>query len=191
MTDLPGYGDHQTDYLVVGPDGKLYWGQGSVTNTGVVGADVVLAGRNYAFRNVLGNITEEVQTGAFVPFGTPTHAGQVITGDTKCTRAILRCDLDGSNIEGVAWGLRNPYGVAFDLRGQLFATEHGSDERGGRYIVGDFDDLYEIREGAWYGWPDFASGIRLDEPYWGQRGQGRKRCWPSSPDPSPPRPFVS
>jgi hypothetical protein len=24
---------------VVGPDGKLYWGQGSATNAGVVGAD--------------------------------------------------------------------------------------------------------------------------------------------------------
>ena len=35
--------------------------------------------------------------------------------------------------------------------GRLFVTEHGSDERGARYIVGDLDDLYEIQEDAWYG----------------------------------------
>ena len=39
VTGLPGKGDHQTNHPVVGPDGKLYWGRGSATNTGVVGAD--------------------------------------------------------------------------------------------------------------------------------------------------------
>src|SRR5438045_1805074 len=39
VTGLPGQGDHQTNYPVLGPDGKLYWGQGSATNNGVVGAD--------------------------------------------------------------------------------------------------------------------------------------------------------
>jgi len=39
LTGLPGYGDHQTNYPVVGPDGKVYFGVGSATNTGVVGAD--------------------------------------------------------------------------------------------------------------------------------------------------------
>ena len=39
VTDLPGKGDHQTNYPVVGPDGKLYWVQVSATNTGLVGAD--------------------------------------------------------------------------------------------------------------------------------------------------------
>lgn len=39
VTGLPGQGDHQTNHPTFGPDGKLYWGQGSVTNTGVVGAD--------------------------------------------------------------------------------------------------------------------------------------------------------
>ena len=39
LTDLPGLGDHQANYPVVGPDGKLYFGMGSATNTGIVGAD--------------------------------------------------------------------------------------------------------------------------------------------------------
>jgi glucose/arabinose dehydrogenase len=214
LTGLPGLGDHQTNYPVVGPDGKLYFGQGSATNAGVVGADnfayewlpkfpqfhdvpgqdVTLVGRNYEFKNVLGDTRETVRSGAYVPFGTETQAGQVIKGDPKCTGAILRCNLDGSDLEVVAWGLRNPYGVAFHPDGRLFATEHGMDERGGRFIVGDLEDFYEIQEGAWYGWPDFASGIRLDDPYWGdpeKSGQGREPVLAEHPDPDPPGPFVT
>jgi glucose/arabinose dehydrogenase len=211
LTGLPGLGDHQSNYPVVGPDGKLYFGQGSATNSGVVGADnfayewlphfpdfhdvpakdLALVGRDYEYRNVLGDVTQAVRTGAFVPFGTETQPGQIIAGDAKCTGAILRCNPDGSDLEVVAWGLRNPYGIAFDPDGRLFATEHGMDERSGRYIVGDPDDFYEIREGAWYGWPDFASGIRLDDPHWGAGGQGREPVIAEHPDPHPPKPLVS
>ena len=211
VTGLPGKGDHQTNYPVVGPDGKLYWGQGSATNAGVVGADnfayewlpkspdfcdvpardITLAGRNYEYRNVLGNLAETVRCGAYVPFGTETHPGQVIKGSTRCTGAILRCEPDGSQLEVVAWGLRNPYGLAFHPDGRLFATEHGIDERGRRQIVRDLDDFYEIRPGEWYGWPDFASGIRLDDPRWGEGGAGREPVLAAHPNPTPPKPLVS
>jgi glucose/arabinose dehydrogenase len=211
VTGLPGLGDHQTNYPVVGPDGKLYWGQGSATNLGVVGADnfayewldkfpqtcdvpakdITLIGRNYEYKNVLGDLKETVRTGAYVPFGSETTPGQVIEGQVKCTGAVLRCQPDGRDLEVVAWGLRNPYGSAFDPEGRLFVTEHGSDERGRRYIVGDFDDFYQVEEGAWYGWPDFASGIRLDDPYWGKTGQGREPVLAEFPDPNPPKPLVS
>jgi glucose/arabinose dehydrogenase len=91
----------------------------------------------------------------------------------------------------VAWGLRNPYGLAFREDGQLFATEHGMDERGARYIVDDPDDFYEIEQGEWYGWPDFASGIRLDDPYWGEGGHGREPVLAEFPNPNPPKPLAS
>jgi glucose/arabinose dehydrogenase len=211
VTELPGRGDHQTNHPVSGPDGKLYWGQGSATNLGVVGADnfgyewlpkfphvcdvpaadVVLTGRNYPFRDVLGGLTKSVESGAFLPFGTPSSPGQVILGNPKCTGAILRCNPDGSDLQVVAWGLRNPYGIAFAPDGRLFATEHGSDERGARFIIGDPDDFYEIREGAWYGWPDFASGVRLDDSRWGRGGQGREPVLAEFPDASPPVPLAS
>ncbi len=211
VTGLPGLGDHQTNHPVVGPDGRLYWGQGCVTNMGVVGADnfgyewlatfpehcdvpggdIELAGHDYAVPNVLGNPLTSVQTGAYVPFGTPTVAGQVVRGQAKASGAVLSCETDGSDLRVVAWGLRNPYGLAFAPDGTLYATEHGSDERGARFIVGDFDDLYQIRDGAWYGWPDFASGIRLDDPRWGEGGQGREPVLATFPDPSPPTPVAS
>jgi glucose/arabinose dehydrogenase len=211
VTGLPGRGDHQVNCPVVGPDGKLYFGVGSATNNGVVGADnaayewlpkfpdvhdvpaqdVTLVGRNYEFQNVLGDLREKVRTGAYVPFGTETTAGQVIKGDVKCSGAVLRCNPDGTDLEVVAWGLRNPYGSAFHPDGRLFVTEHGSDERGGRYIVDDYDDFYAIEQGSWYGWPDFASSIRLDDPVWGSGGQGREPVLASHPDPNPPKPLVS
>ncbi len=122
VTDLPGRGDHQTNYPVLGPDGKIYWGQGTGTNTAVVGADnfayewmkaypdfhdrpgqdIVLAGHNYEFQNVLGNITETVRTGGYVPFGTETHPGQVIKGTVKASGSVLRCNPDGTAM-GQGW----------------------------------------------------------------------------------------
>jgi glucose/arabinose dehydrogenase len=211
VTGLPGLGDHQTNHPVIGPDGRVYWGQGCVTNMGVVGADnfgyewlatfpdhhdvpggeIELAGRNFDVPDVLGNPLSTVTSGAYAPYGTPTQPGQVIAGSPKASGAILSAEPDGSDLRVVAWGLRNPYGIAFAPDGRLFATEHGSDERGARWIVGDPDDLYEIREGAWYGWPDFASGIRLDDPHWGDGGTGREPVLARFPDPDPPKPLAS
>ncbi|WP_162426592.1 PQQ-dependent sugar dehydrogenase [Pontibacter pudoricolor] len=39
VTGLPSYGDHFNNQMTVGPDGKLYFGQGVATNSGVVGLD--------------------------------------------------------------------------------------------------------------------------------------------------------
>lgn len=41
VTGLPSFGDHHTNSLAIGPDGKLYFGQGTATNAGVVGLDNV------------------------------------------------------------------------------------------------------------------------------------------------------
>jgi len=48
-----------------------------------------------------------------------------------------------------------------------------------------------VRDGEWYGWPDFASGYRLDDDYWGELGRGREPVLAEFPNPSPPRPLVS
>ncbi len=59
-----------------------------------------------------------------------------------CDGAILRAKVTGTNnpkgtIEPFSWGYRNPYGIRFaphnhPLRGGLFVTENGEDERGAR-----------------------------------------------------------
>jgi glucose/arabinose dehydrogenase len=120
-----------------------------------------------------------------------TDPGERIPGDVKASGAVLSCNPDGSDVRLIAWGLRNPYGIGFHPDGRLFVTEHGSDERGARWIIGDPDDFYEIHEGAWYGWPDFASGIRLDDPHWGEGGTGREPVLAEFPDPDPPKPVTS
>ena len=213
VTGLPGRGDHQANYPIVGPDGKLYFTVGTATNLGVVGPDnwnyewlryfpdvhdvpgqdVTLVGTNFESIDVRaeGHDGGRVSTGAFVPYGTATEPGQVIPGDVKCNGSVLRCNPDGSELELVAWGFRNPYGKRFSPDGRLFVTNHGIDERGHRHIFGDLEDLYEVEEGRWYGWPDFASGIRLDDPYWGRRGRGREPVIADPPESAPPKPFAT
>ena len=209
---LPGRGDHQLSPPTFGPDGKLYFTTGSATNCGIVGADniayewlrnpalhdvcdvpgadITLTGRNFETRDVTGRLRDKVLTGAFVPFGTETEAGQVVRGQVKCSTGVLRCNPDGSDLELVAWGLRNAFGLQHHPDGRLFATEHGIDERGSRFIVGDPDDFYEITPGAWYGFPDYASGRRLDDPHWGDGGRGREPVIAEPPG-QPPEPFVT
>jgi glucose/arabinose dehydrogenase len=63
-----------------------------------------------------------------------------------------------------AWGLRNPFGLKFDKSGQLWATWHGADVRGSRNIFNDPDYLAPIKQGAWYGWPEFFDGTPVTDP---------------------------
>ncbi|MDW7772091.1 MAG: hypothetical protein SCH71_04285 [Desulfobulbaceae bacterium] len=73
LEGLPSHGDHHTNGPAVGSDGWLYFGQGTATNSGVVGrdnmqfgwlkrypdfhdipcTDIVLSGRNYPTNNFL------------------------------------------------------------------------------------------------------------------------------------------
>jgi glucose/arabinose dehydrogenase len=210
VTGLPSYGDHHNNQLAAGPDGKLYVGVGTATNSGVVGLDNIypflwltqypdvhdlspyplkLAGESYTTPDPLtvlarqGEMTTTlsavrqilspskpllVHTGAFQPFG--RDAGEV-EGQVKANGTILRFDPDGSNLEVHAWGFRNPFGLAFGPDGQLYATDEGFDERGSRPIANAPDCVWRVREGGWYGFPDFAGGVPVtDERFRPSRG---------------------
>ena len=178
VTGLPSLGDHHNNNIVFGPDGKIYMGQGTVTNAGVVGVDnylfgwlkdhptvheipcqdIVLTGENFETENPLTEADDTVITGAYKPFGTRSTPGEVIKGNVKCGGSIVRFDADGSNFELVASGLRNPFGLEFDGNKQLWATFHGADVRGSRNPFDDPDYLVRVEQGAWYGWPDFYDG---------------------------------
>ncbi len=179
VSDLPSYGDHVNNEIVLGPDGAIYLGQGTVTNAAVVGLDnyeqgwlirrpylhevpcqdVQSVGQNYRTSDPLGgNSQTVVLTGAYQPFGTLAILGEIAVGSAKCGGAVLRFNPDGSGLEVVAWGLRDPQGLAFDRQGQLWVTNHGTEPRGSRKILGDLDSMVQVRAGAWYGWPDFVDG---------------------------------
>ena len=69
-------------------------------------------------------------------------------------------------IELVAWGLRNPFGLAFAPDGRLFVTEHSYDVRGSRPVWGTGDLLWAVdpsRPGLWHGWPDYFAGERMED----------------------------
>jgi hypothetical protein len=183
-------GDHPTEQITV-KDGVMFWSQGSVTNAGVVGhdnggpvggpadvagtiqheipcEDVALSGNNMDSGD--GHIT-----GGFLPHGVPGTAGQVVTAFSgasqvgMCTGAILAAELrDPQNtVRPVSWGYRNPFGLRFApedhvLKGALFVTENGEDERGARPTNNSPDRLQvtEARRHAkhgtldYHGWPD-------------------------------------
>jgi glucose/arabinose dehydrogenase len=37
LTALPSFSDHHNNRVIFGPDGKMYFGEGTTTNSGVVG----------------------------------------------------------------------------------------------------------------------------------------------------------
>ncbi len=185
LDDLPGPGNYHTNMVAFGPDGKLYFSQGSMTNTGYVGLDayelgwlrllphahdlpgyeVELAGINIETPNPLSNDSRErASTGAFAAFGRMTEPGQRIPAQLPCTAAVMRCNPDGSDLELVAWGLRNAYGLGFLPDGRLLAVDQGADDRGSRPVGNVPDLLFEVRQGAWYGWPDFIGGDPITDP---------------------------
>jgi glucose/arabinose dehydrogenase len=207
---LPSGGDHHTNGPVVSADGWVYFGQGTVTNSAVVGQDsadfgwlgkrpqlhdipardVVLAGQDFMSGDARHpGSTEVVATGAFVPFGTRTTPGQVIPGAVPCSGSILRVRSDAlASPELVAWGLRNPFGLAFAPDGALFVTDNGYDERGSRPIFGAGDLLWRIQPGLWYGWPDYSGEEPLFDPaYAGPRCDCPRKVLAEDPNP-PQRP---
>jgi glucose/arabinose dehydrogenase len=192
LDNLPGPGNYHTNMVVFGPDDKLYFSQGALTNTGIIGLDayelgwlrrlphghdlpgydLVLNGVNVETRDPLHSSADaRTQTGAFVPFGVRTEPGQRVAAQLPCTASIMRCNVDGSELELVAWGLRNAYGLGFLPDGRLLAVDQGADDRGSRPVGNVPDMLFAVREGAWYGWPDFIGDIPITDPrYQPERG---------------------
>jgi glucose/arabinose dehydrogenase len=212
LDGLPGHGDYQTNMAVVGPDGKIYFSQGALTNSGVVGIDsrdiawlrtvpqetdapgydVTLAGINFETLNPFSDQGQTARTGAFARFGEETTKGRRFVGRVPCTAGVMRCNPDGSCLEVVAWGLRNAYGLRFLSDGRLLATDQGADARGSRPIWNCPDFLYEIRQGAWYGWPDFFGGEPVTaKRFAGPDGARQQFVLANHAElPKPPRPLL-
>ncbi len=179
ITGLPT-GDHPAEQLAF-KGGWIYWSQGSTTNSGVVGhdnggganqqdipcQDIVLSSNGFDSGD--GHITSgysrhgDFRPGATVPaFDTATARGM-------CDGAILRARLDDRDdstrtIQPFSWGYRNPFGIRFApkdhaLKGGLFVTENGEDERGARPTNNAPDRLQLAKQNPdgspdYHGWPD-------------------------------------
>ena len=178
--------EHQVNDIKVGPDGRMYIGSGPAGNSGVIGIDLapfvglnpeikttpcrdyVLTGQNFMtpdFRTV--DEPDTTMTGAFVPFGTATMPGQRIQGSNKCGGSILV--FDPANAEATvrpyADGMRNVIGLAWNKQGEMFTAVNGYDIRGSRPVNDEWDPTYRVREGTWYGFPDFSAALEpLSDP---------------------------
>jgi len=209
---LPSFGDHHTDGPAVSPDGWIYFGQGTASNSGVVGedsakfgwlkrrpdfhdvpgADIMLAGENFETKDVVGTESRrKVKTGAFVPFGTTTQPNQIIKGRVKCSGGVLRVRPDGSDLQLVAWGFRNPFGLAFAQDGQCYVTDNGYDDRGSRPVWGSPEVLWKLQSGAWYGWPDFSAGEPVNTEHFDPPGKLRPKFILAKHPNAPPKPVTT
>lgn len=88
--------------------------------------------------------------------------------------AVFRCDLDGSNLEVFARGLRNPQELAFDDFGNLFTVDNNCD-------AGDRARLVHVLEQGDCGW-------RMNFQYLPDRGPWMSESWwkPTAEEPSHP-----
>lgn len=172
---LPSLGDHHTNGPVI-KDGYIYFSQGTATNSAVVGLDnadfgwlyryedfhdipckdIVVNGLNYKTRNVLTEDPDDfAETGPFSPYNQKVEPNQVIKGALPCTGSVMRIPLEGGDPELVAWGFRNPYGMAVAPNGDIYVTQNSYDVRGSRPVWGTGDLLFKLEKDKWYGWPDY------------------------------------
>ena len=191
---MPDGGWHEPGGPVFGPDGLVYFAQGSVAQQGIIepagftvdmarhpdahdvpGQDITLTGNNVWSQDPLIPYSDNVSTGAFKPYGVPAQKGEQIKGELWCSGGVYRARPDGTDPELLAWGIRNPYGLAFNEDGELYASDNDYEEKGNRAVGEDPDRVWHIRNASkphgtvsvpdWYGYPDYAGdGLPLWDP---------------------------
>ncbi len=207
ISGLPSNGDFGTSNVTFGPDGKIYFGQGAATNSGVVGEDnhwvfthplmcdvmamdLILVGQNYQTDNIFVPRRENAYTGAFAPFGVTNVPNEKRKGIAKSFSSILRANRDGTDLEVYAWGFRNPISMKFDRQFRLFAANRGYDVRGSRPIANAPDELQIVNPGVWYGWPDFCVGEPVTLPKYSPEGGPRPEFLLVNHPNIPPKPYA-
>lgn len=210
VTGLPSNGDYYNYRVVIGPDNKMYFGQGTATNSGVVGVDntwvyqypffhefpgeyILLKGQNFETNNMLLPETSRktAYTGAFSSYGVPNMPYESRKGIVRASGSILRANLDGTDLELIAWGLRNPSFMKFDEANRLFVSNNGFEVRGSRPIANSPDEFLIITAGVWYGWPDYSAGEPVTLQKFKPEGGVQPEFLLASHPNIPPRPFAT
>jgi glucose/arabinose dehydrogenase len=193
---LPAWGEFQNNKVVFGPGGRMYFFVSTQGNSGPVGdhmlkvltaynkpnqsevpcEDVTLTGVNFTHPNPFTPDPNDTATyDAYVEFGKDVPPGTTIEGKTPCNGAFFSAMPDGSDLQLVAWGLRSDFGYRFAEDGRLISTQNSCNPIPPRPVFDAPEAIYEIEEGAWYGWPDYCAGIPItDERF-------------RAPDPSDPK----
>lgn len=161
INGLPNNGLNYKTNIILNED-YLYISIGSNTNSGVVD-------ENNKNEDKASFEWESTGIGynnnyAFVPFGEKVIEGQKIKESVLSNASILRYDLNNNEFITYATGIRNVEGLAINSLGKLTAIIGGMEDRGVRAVKDDADYIYDIKEKAWYGWPDFSGGDPITSP---------------------------
>ena len=188
-------GDHPTEMLQV-KDSFVYWSQGSATNSGVTGHDNGGGGNQHdiACQNIKlsdnlwssgdGHMTSGYSNHGVQRPGATVPAFEDATQPGMCTGAVLRARINAAHpektIEPFSWGYRNPFGIRFApndhaLRGGLFVTVNGEDERGARPTNFapdrlEFGQMNPDGTPDFHGWPDFFGDLAATQAVFGPVG---------------------
>jgi putative membrane-bound dehydrogenase-like protein len=147
FTGIGGFDhDHGVHAFTFGPDGKLYFNMGNEAKQlrRPLNKEVPLHGMitNVASKPVIDLDGNEVSN-----HGKPYQMGMV-----------FRCDLDGSEVETLAWNFRNNYEVAVDSFGTMWQSDNDDDGNQGvriNYVMdyGNYGYHDEITGATWReGW---------------------------------------
>lgn len=171
LTKIPNEGEYKDNRLLL-KNGKIYIAIGSATNSGVAQengkkdispVELILRGKNF----------NGDKTGAFVDFGKKTSYGESTTKGFPSNGSIITYDILTKKTALYAWGIRNVQGMDMYSTGEIFAIVGGMEDRGLRPITGDVDYIYNIKEGNWYGWPDYSGGDPITSPKFTEEGKDK------------------
>lgn len=196
IDNLPSYGDYKDNVIKVNGN-ELFVSIGAATNSGIVGSDNLwLKDTPYIFDispkdiTIKGRNFGSEKTGAFVPYKTKNLSGQIVSGHFPGNASIVHYDLESGYGDTFAWGIRNVAGMSFNSHGKLIAAVGGMEDRGLRPVKGDVDYIYEIKKGAWYGWPDYSGGDPVISPrFKGQNNTKVNFILENHPTTNPPAPL--
>ena len=183
VANLPAQGDYSVTDLSIDPRfGRLFFGVGAATNSGVAGLDnwewiqdwpqvhdeawgrLHLRGYRFDSPNPFSGLfgpADIAVTAPFQPFNVSNETE--VDGSERPNAAIYSCSPNGGDLKVEAHGIRYPRGIAFNGYSFYFTNE-GMELRGTRPVKNDHDALLRlITGGTWYGWPDYTADL---QPVW-------------------------
>lgn len=163
ITDLPNKGLNSKINMILDED-NIYIAVGANTNSGVIQNQGEVKDEASFEWISTGKVYGDNKTGAFSNYGEGIKENGKIKESTISNASIIKCELKNGKVSTYATGVRNSEGLAFNNSKELIALVGGMTDIGIRGVKDDVDYIYNIKEKAWYGWPDFSGGDPITSP---------------------------